>query len=282
MAVIKGFELVGPSFSNFIVEAKKISPDKKVLIHCWRGGLRSNIMAWVLKSGGFETHVLKGGYKTYRRWALEIFHQPKNLVILGGLTGSGKTFLLNELNSLGEQTIDLESLAHHKGSAFGALGMMPHPTNEQFENNLAMLWATINPDKILWLEDESQNIGKIKIPDSIYKMMRQAKVIKVNIPFDIRLNKLIEDYTRFPKKDLIEGTMKIAKRLGHLRLSQSLEYLDNNDMESWVKMMLEYYDKAYLFGLSQREQDSIIEIALDARDWKLDAKKILDHFKKTL
>jgi len=154
--------------------------------------------------------------------------------------------------------------------------MLPHPTNEQFENNLALLWSKINPDKILWLEDESQNIGKIKIPDSIYKMMRLAKVVKVSIPFDIRVTRLMEDYTKFPKKDLIEGTMKIAKRLGHLRLSQSLEYLENNDMENWVKMMLEYYDKAYLFGLAQRDSGSIFNIETDARDLKMDARKILD------
>src|ERR1700722_6516030 len=94
-AVITGFELVGPSFSKFIIEAKKISPEKNVLIHCWRGGLRSNIMAWVLKAAGFKTHTLIGGYKSYRRWALDVFNQPKNIVILGGLTGSGKTDLLN-------------------------------------------------------------------------------------------------------------------------------------------------------------------------------------------
>lgn len=274
-AVITGFELVGPSFSKFIADAKKISPQKKVLIHCWRGGLRSNIMAWVLKTAGFETHTLIGGYKTFRHWALDIFNHPKNVLILGGLTGSGKTDFLNELKSMGEQTIDLEALAHHKGSAFGALGMIERPTNEQFENELAMLWAKINPDKILWLEDESQNIGRIKIPDAIYKMMRQAKVIKVSIPYEIRMQRLVVEYTNFPKKDLTDGTLKIAKRLGNLRLNQSLEYLENNDMESWVKMMLEYYDKAYLFGLSKREPDTIFDVAVDSMDLRIDTMKIL-------
>ena len=206
-------------------------------------------MAWLFRTSGFEVQTLIGGYKTYRRWVLESFNMTNKIRILGGLTGSGKTELLNELNSLGEQTIDLEKLANHKGSAFGGLGMNDAPTNEQFENNLAMLWSKVNPEKTLWLEDESQNIGKIKIPDSIYKMMREADVLKVSIPYDKRVNRLVEEYTKFPLEDLKEGTMKIAKRLGHLRLSQSLKHLENGEMESWVRIILEYYDKAYNFGL---------------------------------
>ncbi len=280
-AVIKGYELVGPLFSNFIVEAKKIAPDKKVLIHCWRGGLRSRIMAWVLNSAGFEVHTLMGGYKTFRHWTLETFIQPKeNIIILGGMTGSGKTDYLFELKKMGEQVIDLENLAHHKGSAFGSLGMVGAPTNEQFENELSLQWAAINPDKIVWMEDESQNIGKIKIPDSVYKMMRLAQVVKVVIPFDIRVKRLVGDYTKFPKEDLKDGTMKIAKRLGNLRLNQSLEYLENGDMENWVKMMLEYYDKAYNHGLSQRDADTILEIEVSSKNLKDDTMQILDFIKQ--
>src|ERR1035438_1704881 len=88
-AVIKGFELVGPGFSRFINEAKIIFPNKKILVYCWRGGMRSNIMAWVLKTAGFETHTLIGGYKTYRRWVLEVFQQEKNIRIIRGLDASG-------------------------------------------------------------------------------------------------------------------------------------------------------------------------------------------------
>ncbi|MEI6815546.1 MAG: rhodanese-like domain-containing protein [Bacteroidota bacterium] len=94
MAVIKGFELVGHKFSDYIIKAKELAPNKKILIHCWRGGLRSNIMAWVLQTAGFKVQVLAGGYKTYRQWALNIFDQPRNVMILSGNTGTGKTDVL--------------------------------------------------------------------------------------------------------------------------------------------------------------------------------------------
>lgn len=265
-AVIKGFELVGPEFGRFINEALVISSQKKVLVYCWRGGMRSNIMAWVLKTAGFETHTLIGGYKTYRRWALEVFKREKNIRILGGLTGSGKTEMLKGLEMRGELAIDLEGMANHKGSAFGSLGMGAQPSNEQFENDLALVWDGIEAEKVLWLEDESNNIGKVKLPDAVFGMMKRAKVIKVSIPEDIRLRKLVEDYSKFPKEVLRECTLKISKRLGHLRLTQSLEFLEAGDMESWVKMMLEYYDKAYLYCLAQRERGSIVEVNFDTDD----------------
>ena len=275
-AVIKGFELVGHEFGRFIKEALVISPQKKVLVYCWRGGMRSNIMAWVIKTAGFETHTLIGGYKTYRRWTLEVFKTEKNIRILGGLTGSGKTDILKGLIMKGELVIDLEGMANHKGSAFGSLGMGAQPSNEQFENDLALVWDSIDSDKVLWMEDESSNIGKVKLPDAVFGMMKQAKVIKVSIPEDIRLRKLVEDYAKFPKEKLRDCTLKISKRLGHLRLTQSLEFLEEGDMENWVKMMLEYYDKAYLYCLSQRERGTITELNFDTDDMEIICKRIIE------
>jgi tRNA 2-selenouridine synthase len=274
-AVIRGFELVGSEFGRFINEAKIISPQKKILIYCWRGGMRSNIMSWVLKTAGFETHTLTGGYKSYRRWASTIFKQEKNIRILGGLTGSGKTEILKSLEMRGELIIDLEGLANHKGSAFGSLGLGNQPTNEQFENDLALAWDGIDSERVVWLEDESHNIGKIKIPDSIFEMMKSAKVIKVSIPEEIRMKKLVEDYSKFPKEMLKECTMKISKRLGNLRLNQSLAYLEQGDMENWIKMMLEYYDKAYLYCLSQRDADTIVELNFDTDDLDIICNRLL-------
>lgn len=172
--------------------------------------------------------------------------------------------------------IDLEGIANHKGSAFGSLGLGAQPSTEQFENDLALAWDGIDSEKVLWLEDESSNIGKVKIPDAVFDMMKRAKVIKVSIPEDIRLRKLVEDYSKFPKDVLRECTLKISKRLGHLRLAQSLEFLEAGDMESWVKMMLEYYDKAYLYCLSQREAGTIVEMNFDTDDLEIICKKLMD------
>jgi tRNA 2-selenouridine synthase len=278
-AVIKGFELVGIEFSKFITQAKETSPQKKALLYCWRGGMRSNIMAWVLKAAGFETYTLIGGYKAYRKWVLEVFNKENRILILGGLTGSRKTDILKLLSLMGEKVIDLEEIANHKGSAFGSLGMNPQPSNQQFENDLAMVWNVIEPDKVVWLEDESSNIGRIKLPDPIFAMMKSAKVIKVSIPDEIRIKKLVENYSKFPKELLKERTLKISKRLGNLRLKQSLEFLEANDMENWVKMMLEYYDKAYLYCLSQRETGTVIDLPFDTDNLEIICKRLIEASK---
>src|SRR5665647_934776 len=93
-----------------------------LLIHCWRGGMRSGAVAWLLNLYGYKIYVLKGGYKSFRNWVLAQFEKKYFFKILGGYTGSGKTEILKEMQRQGKRVIDLEGLAHHKGSAFGALG----------------------------------------------------------------------------------------------------------------------------------------------------------------
>ncbi len=135
-AIMAGFDFVGPKMSQIAKLAQKAAPQKRVFIHCWRGGMRSSGIGWLLKTAGFEVSVLEGGYKTYRRFVRQKLGEEINLIVLGGKTGSGKSDILNELATFGEQIIDLEKIAHHKGSAFGDLGQEKQPSNEQFENNL--------------------------------------------------------------------------------------------------------------------------------------------------
>ena len=108
-----------------------------ILLHCWRGGMRSAGVAWLLDLYGFKIYTLVGGYKAYRNWVLQQFEKPYHFKIIGGYTGSGKTLLLHQLAKQNNSTIDLEGLANHKGSALGALGQAPQPTQEMFENVLA-------------------------------------------------------------------------------------------------------------------------------------------------
>jgi tRNA 2-selenouridine synthase len=137
-ALLKGLEIVGPKMSGFVKKAIKWSPDRKVIVHCWRGGKRSGSVAWLLKFAGFDVLTIEGGYKNYRQTVLQSFDNQllKNMIILGGKTGSGKTYILKELEKRGEQIIDLEGLANHKGSAFGWIGENQQPTTEHFENLL--------------------------------------------------------------------------------------------------------------------------------------------------
>ena len=122
-AVERGLELVGPKLADFVRQARELSAGKPLFLYCWRGGMRSGSMAWLFRTAGFKTFLLKGGYKAYRRSFIDLLDKyPWKIVVLGGPTGCGKTEILHRLQEKGQQVIDLEGLAHHKGSAFGALG----------------------------------------------------------------------------------------------------------------------------------------------------------------
>jgi tRNA 2-selenouridine synthase len=259
-AVLKGFELVGNKFGDFAKSALELSGNKKAMVYCWRGGMRSNIMAWVISMAGMEVTLLKGGYKAFRRWSLEQFTKPKKIVVMGGRTGTGKTEVLKLLKKRGEQVIDLEGLAHHKGSAFGALGEKPQPRTEYFENQIAMQWRNVDENKILWMENESILIGSVKIPDAIFEMMRKAPVIELDSDIETRMKRILRDYGKFPVDILAESTMKLTKRLGDLRARKAVEALVNGDKKTWMEETLSYYDKSYDFGRAQRSPERIFTV----------------------
>jgi tRNA 2-selenouridine synthase len=232
--------------------------EKAVLVHCWRGGMRSAGVAWLLDLYGFKVYTLVGGYKAYRNWVLQQFEKQYNFNILGGYTGSGKTLVLKELKVKGKPIIDLEGLAHHKGSAFGALGELPQPKQEMFENLLAGALAdhlnnNPNENNPVFLEDESQRIGNLTIPNQIWLQMRNSPVYFLDIPFEERLNYLTEEYGGFEKEKLVNATIRIQKRLGGLETKNAINHLLENNVGECFRILLKYYDKGYTKGLQNRE-----------------------------
>ncbi|MCX6291800.1 MAG: tRNA 2-selenouridine(34) synthase MnmH [Bacteroidetes bacterium] len=275
-AVLAGFDLVGSKFGDVVRKVHALTGDKHVMLYCWRGGMRSNIMAWVLSMAGFKVTLLKGGYKTFRGWVLNCFHQPKKIFIIGGRTGSGKTDVLKLLKEHSEQVIDLEALAHHKGSAFGALGEKPQPRSEQFENLLALEWNGMDEDEILWLENESITIGSVKIPNVIFECMRKAPVIEIKTDMESRVKRILDDYGKFPAEILAENTMKLQKRLGELRTRQAVQALLDGDKIKWLEEILSYYDKTYDYGMSQRKPEGTFPVESNHHESMNDVmKKIL-------
>lgn len=259
-AVLLGFDLVGPRFGEFIRRVRELTSDRHVFVYCWRGGMRSNIMAWILELSGFRVTLLNGGYKSYRKWVLETFNSYRKLLVVGGRTGSGKTQVLHELEKKGEQVIDLEGLAHHKGSAFGALGQPPQPMFEQFENRLAMKWNRVDPERVCWIENESRTIGQVKIPDAVYDQIRLAPVIELNVPLPLRLKRIMDEYGSFPADELIACTAKLKKRLGGLRLQEALDALENDRRLDWLTILLDYYDATYDYGSKLRATGSVFPL----------------------
>ena len=191
-AVELGLAIASPKLADFVARAKILAPERQVRIHCWRGGMRSASVGWLLETAGFNVVILIGGYKGFRRWALSLFSVPQKIIVLGGMTGSGKTEILGALRNMGEQVLDLEALANHRGSSFGALGQPPQPTNEQFWNTIAMEWVKFDSTKALWVEAESKSLGLCRIPQEIFEQMEKAIVIEIRRSRQERVEFLVE------------------------------------------------------------------------------------------
>jgi tRNA 2-selenouridine synthase len=279
-AILKGLELVGPKLHEFIRQVQKISTSGTVLLHCWRGGMRSGSMAWLFEMYGLKSITLKGGYKKYRQYVLESFSEPQHIIILGGRTGSGKTLILQELKKQGEQIVDLEKIAHHKGSSYGSFGEEKQGSQEQFENEVAAAFAKLDKKRICWLEDESRKIGINVLPDPLWIQMRAAKVISINLSWEARVSYLVTEYGKFSKEELIAATKRIGKKLGGQHVKRAVEALEENDLRTACEISLIYYDKAYDYGLSQRPQTKIINVPFEKLDAASIASQII-HFAQT-
>ena len=247
-----GLRVKNPSSHNATLNSKRLTQNC-ILLHCWRGGMRSAAVAWLLDMYGFEVYILTGGYKAYRNWVLQQFEKDYNLQIIGGYTGSGKTALLAELQKNNQCTIDLEGLANHKGSAFGAMGQQP--TQEMFENLLAGdLYKNFGSQPaVCWIEDESQRIGQLNIPNNFWKTMRSMPVYFLEIPFEQRLDYIIANYALNDKEKLVNAIIRIQKRLGPLETKTAIGFLLEDNYKACFEILLCYYDKLYNKSLFQRE-----------------------------
>ena len=215
-------------------------------VHCWRGGMRSAAVAWLLDLYGYKVIQLTGGYKAYRNWVLEQFTIAYPLKVLGGYTGSGKTEILHALQEKNYSVIDLEGLAHHKGSAFGAIGQLAQPSQEMFENILAKkLWEVNKNKKPIWIEDESQRIGTVLIPTPLFHLMRNSTCYFMTIPFEQRLLFILQGYGKFDQQSLIEATERIQKRLGGLETKNAVAHIMQGELKEAFSILLKYYDKWY-------------------------------------
>jgi len=278
IATIKGLEFVGPNMADFAKRAKKLAVDNKILVHCWRGGMRSASMAWLFNTVGLDAQTLQGGYKAYRRYIRASFDGPYKLVILGGLTGSGKTDILKEMKKMGAQFVDLEGIAHHRGSTFGQIGQGEQPTNEQFENNLAEVWLQQDINQVLWLEDESKPMGRVRLMDNLYARMRKTPFVVIEVPRAVRAKRLVDDYASLDPNLLEEALMRIGRRIGGQNLKEAVQALHDKDFLKVANITLDYYDKTYSYGIEERKDVKKIFIKTDSGDPKYNAELILKIF----
>ena len=274
-AVLEGLRIVGPKMAGFVEEAARLSPNKKIMLHCWRGGMRSASVAWLLQQAGFETRLLKGGYKAYRADIHQFLEQKFPFLVITGPTGSKKTKILQALRDKGEQVIDLETLANHKGSAFGALGMEPQPTIEQFENQLHLELSKLDLNRRIWIEDESRKIGTVVLYEGFWKQIKSVPVLLVNLSIQERIEFLVYEYGNFPAEKLEESILKIAKRLGGQHVKAAMEALEFGELHQVAAITLNYYDKAYLYALENRKAHILHRLDIDGLSHETIAEKII-------
>lgn len=271
-----GYQFVNPKLEWFLEQSKKVSEAKPIVVYCWRGGMRSHAFAEHLHNNGFNhVSLIIGGYKSFRNHVLDFFEQSFNLRVLGGFTGSGKTYILKAMKALGEQVVDLERLAHHKGSAFGAIGETAQPSVEQFEAALFSEMSRLDLKSPIWIEDESINIGKAKIPNHLYRQIRAQQVYFIDLPKEKRAKHLSLEYSTFGNRLLKDAINAISKKLGGQNAKLAIELLEQNNYYEVALLVLNYYDKAYLRGVDSRHQENVCKIPIPDLDHQKNAENIL-------
>ena len=261
-AIELGKSIAGEKTGYYLDAIEAVAPDKQILLHCWRGGMRSAKIAQFYADAGYNVSLLDGGYKAYRGYIRKQFSAERPIFLIGGYTGSGKTAILKEIGELGNQIIDLEELACHKGSNFGHLGQLSQPTTGQFENNLYAKWAELDPAIPLWLEHESMSIGSIYLPDTFRNAMLGGVLFFIDVPKADRIKRLVDEYACFQKSDLQAVLDHLGVYMGSYQSREAMLALQNDDFAKVADLTLSYYDKLYENSLSRRPVRSIVKITL--------------------
>lgn len=279
-AVELGLRLAGPHFADMVQHARKHA-GSVAKVYCWRGGMRSNSVAWLLETAGIPTVTLKGGYKAYRRYCLDGLHSINAanhppVWVLGGMTGNGKTEILRALAQQGEQILDLELLAGHRGSSYGLVGLPPQPSNEHFENAIAQHWLKLDPMRRVWIEDESRQIGTLRIPEQLFRLMQQAPTVVIERPIEERISYLISIYGTASQQELIEATKRLQKKLGGQQTQTIIRDIEAGRLREGVLSTLVYYDKTYQHALMRGQQMvRVTQEGLSTSEWASELKKIV-------
>jgi len=275
-AIEKGLQIVGPKMADFVKEALEIAKSGELRVHCWRGGMRSESMAWLFERVGLKCHLLVGGYKAYRNLLLESVGVLPNLIVIEGYTGSGKTEILQELSKLGEQIIDLEGFANHRGSAFGGIGQESQPSTQQFQNLIFHEILTFDLTRRIWIEGESLSVGRVFLPDPLWKTMNSALNIEIQVSRKDRIQRLVDEYGTLPSQDMENAISTIAQRLGSLAMNEILQNYRDKNLFAVADKLLSYYDQAYLYS-REKFKKKVNGITLLSNDSILNAKQLINE-----
>lgn len=274
-AIKKGLEIVGPKMAALAKKAEEAATDGALGVYCWRGGMRSNRMAWLFEQDGLNCTVLEGGYKAYRNCVLQGFSELENLIVIDAPTGSGKTDMLHALRDAGEQVLDLEGLANHKGSAFGNIGMPKQPSSQQFQNSLHHELGKFDLEKRIWTEREGMIIGRVYLPQPLWEKMRISTAVAIEVPMELRIERLVNEYGSASKVDLEKSIRKLQQKLGGQHMLTALELLSENRLAEVAELLLTYYDKRYSFSKNKYLDTKPFCVELNSNDMIKNAKLLI-------
>jgi tRNA 2-selenouridine synthase len=255
-AVEEGLALVAPKMQRWVREARALQEAHgaagELLVYCWRGGMRSGSMAWLLSTAGLPVQQLEGGYKAYRRWVLEGLGQLRDYRVLGGMTGVGKTQLLEAIEAAGGQTLPLEQLAGHLGSAFGNLDRRPQPTSEQFANLCHRVLSGFADDQPVWMENESRTIGKVHLPEELFHRLVAAPLWVIERSREERLDHIFAIYGGADPAQLVAAFERIRPKLGGAATEEAVAAIAAGDLRRAADLGLTYYDALYAHSRRKR------------------------------
>lgn len=262
----RGVEIVAPRIPALIAEVERLRGDRgmPVVVLCWRGGMRSRAMTAFLNLAGVPARQLVGGHKAFRTLVLDFLEggQWGRMLVLRGLTGVGKTQLLGALATEGYPVIDLEGLASHRGSAFGAVGLAAQPSQKMFE---ALLWDALRkvpPGGYALTEGESRRIGRLVLPPRVYESLQVETSLWVQASLDYRVEVILRDYPAVEEwQAAFVGPIEALKgRLGAEAVGRLLGLLDAGRWRELVReLMVLYYDPLYDHTKPQRRIEIDIE-----------------------
>lgn len=279
-AILTGLEIVGTRMRPLVEKALELtrhqSGEPKVRLHCWRGGMRSQSVEWLLNQADFNVDRLDGGYKSFRQYVRQLFQRQWPFVVLSGLTGAGKTRQLRLLKQEGQQILDLEGLANHRGSAFGGIGMPTQPTTEMFENQLAWQLRSLNPQKRIWVEDESKKVGRCVVPDELFHQINGGPAIFMDVPRPARSKILHQDYGDLSSDEMIAAIQRITKRLGGQNAQAAIECIEANDRLNCCEILLDYYDRQYLKAKERGLRNTSHRVGVNDPECPISTKALID------
>lgn len=244
------------------------------LVYCWRGGNRSGSLAIVLAQIGFPASQLEGGYKAFRTHVLaelETLPSPLNFTVLCGTTGSGKSRVLQALQAQGEQVLDLEDLAHHRGSVLGPIPGHPQPSQRQFETRIWKQLRSFKPGKTVYVECESKKVGNVRVPDTLMDYIRRGRCITVQTDLPVRVALLRQDYPHWESDPawLEKRLQALTATLGHERVNAWIEQAHKSLWDDLVAdLLISHYDPAYVKSITRNfiHHGQAVEVALTGTD----------------